>query len=114
MLRHRPPRGVISRASGDGAWRAWRAATELALADSSARSPAVGCSRRRAVRSLAVARRRVCRLPWAEPAKVDLDLALRKIRQLLNAHCVVSEAGGGLKRSPAPRRPGRRIPCHPR
>jgi 2,5-diamino-6-(ribosylamino)-4(3H)-pyrimidinone 5'-phosphate reductase len=28
--------------------------------------------------------------------KVDLDLALRKMRLLLNAHCVVSEAGGGL------------------
>jgi riboflavin biosynthesis pyrimidine reductase len=28
--------------------------------------------------------------------KVDLDLALRKIRLLLNAQCVVSEAGGGL------------------
>lgn len=27
---------------------------------------------------------------------VDLDLALRKMRLLLNAHCVVSEAGGGL------------------
>jgi len=32
----------------------------------------------------------------AGTGKVDLDLALRKIRLLLNAHCVVSEAGGGL------------------
>ncbi len=32
----------------------------------------------------------------AGSGRVDLDLALRKMRLRLNAHCVVSEAGGGL------------------